>query len=231
MKSTSTRTLLSFGIAGAIMFPLLTAIQASVRQGFSLAAHPFGLLSLGAFGWIQILNFVVSGLFFLLFAVGIQRALNPTSFWIPLLFKAYGLLTILDGIFVLDPVLGFPPGTPAGVPETLSWHATAHYLIWLAVFLCIVLVEFIFSRRFAKEKKWGWFAYSLLIALAATVLLVASGEPGSPYFGAMLFTLNLITNTWIVAIALLFMNIANLKGTYTGKSYSPAYSSATKTKP
>ena len=193
------------------MFPLLTVIQGLVRQGFSLTAHPLSLLSVGALGWIQILNFVVSGLFFLLFAEGIQRVLAPMSFWIPLLFKAYGLLTIAGGIFVIDPMLGFPPGTPNGLPATLSWHAIAHNLIFFAIFLCIVLIEFIFSRRYAKEKMWGWFLYSLLTALAAPVLIVAAGEPGSPDFGVMLLALNLITNAWIVAVALRFMKIIDLE--------------------
>jgi hypothetical protein len=202
MQSISTRTLLSLGIAGATIFPLLTAVQAFTREGFRLAAHPLSLLSVGAFGWIQVVNFILSGLLFFLFAVDVRRVLSPASFWIPLLFKTYGLLTILGGIFVTDPMLGFPPGTPDGLPATLSWHATAHNLIFFVVFFCIVAIELLFIGRFAKEKKRGWFTYSLLTALAAPALIVAAGEPGSMYYGAVLFSLNLITNAWIVAIAL-----------------------------
>jgi len=207
VKSIPTKSLLSLGIAGAIIFPLLTAIQAFTREGFSFAAHPLSLLSVGTFGWIQVVNFVISGLFFFLFAVGIQRALYPTSFWIPLLFKMYGMLTMIGGIFTVDPMLGFPPGTPEGLPAALSWHAIAHNIIFFLVFLCIVAAEFIFTRRFAKERKWKWFTYSLVTALAAPFLIVMAGEPGSTYYGGILFSLNLVTDAWIIAIALWLIGI------------------------
>lgn len=50
------------------------------------------LLSNGALGWIQIANFVVSGLAVLAFAVGLGHGLRPGrgATWAPRLIGAYG---------------------------------------------------------------------------------------------------------------------------------------------
>ncbi len=47
--------------------------QAATRDGFDLRKHPLSLLSLGDLGWIQITNFVVSGLLLVAFGVGVAR--------------------------------------------------------------------------------------------------------------------------------------------------------------
>ena len=47
----------------------------ATRDGFDLARHPLSLLSLGDLGWIQIANFVLSGLLFLACAAGMRRVM------------------------------------------------------------------------------------------------------------------------------------------------------------
>jgi hypothetical protein len=56
------RNLIYCGIVAGPLFIAVTLIQAFTRTGFDLARHPLSLLSLGSLGWIQILNFVVSGI-------------------------------------------------------------------------------------------------------------------------------------------------------------------------
>ncbi|MEW6405984.1 MAG: DUF998 domain-containing protein, partial [Chloroflexota bacterium] len=71
-----TRTLLTCGIVAAILFPLVVGIQVLTRAGFDINRHPLSLLSLGDMGWIQISNFVLSGLLFLAFFAGLRRQLR-----------------------------------------------------------------------------------------------------------------------------------------------------------
>jgi hypothetical protein len=46
-------------------------------SGVDLSRHPLSLLSLGDLGWIQIANFVVTGVLYVACAVGMRRALGP----------------------------------------------------------------------------------------------------------------------------------------------------------
>jgi len=64
-------------------------------------------------------NFLVTGLFVILCAAGVRRALadGPGATWGAGLLAAYGLGLVGAGIFVADPMNGFPAGTPAGRPD------------------------------------------------------------------------------------------------------------------
>ena len=80
--------------------------------------------------------------------------------WGPLLVGLYGLGLIGAGIFVADPALGFPPGTPADA-NTISWHGLLHFLTGGMGFLGLLAACFVFARRFAARNERGWAAYSV----------------------------------------------------------------------
>ena len=61
-RAVPTRTLLAGGIAAGPVFGVVAAAQVLTRDGFDLSRQPLSLLALGELGWIQIANFVVSGL-------------------------------------------------------------------------------------------------------------------------------------------------------------------------
>jgi Protein of unknown function (DUF998) len=107
---------------------VLVSIQAMTRTGFGLTHHPASLLSLGESGWIQVANFIVSGLLLVAFAIGVRRALHPgrAGTWGLLFLGAYGVGLIVAALFKPDPAFGFPPGTPDGVPATISSSAMLH---------------------------------------------------------------------------------------------------------
>lgn len=201
-KSKNTRTLLACGIVAAILFPVVAGIQAFTRPGFDINLHPLSLLSLGGLGWIQVANFIVSGILFLAFAVGLRRVLrgSPGGTWGPGLIGAYGACLVAAGLFTPDPIDGFPPGTPAGLPASLSWHAIVHNLLFFALFLILVAAQFVFARHFAREGRRDWAAYSVVSALAAPVLtVIAYGTPA--LFGSILFVMSLIGDLWLVLVA------------------------------
>ena len=70
------RNLLCCGIVAGPLFIVTSLIQAFTRTGFDLARHPISLLGLGSLGWVQITNFVVSGVLYVLGAVGLRSALQ-----------------------------------------------------------------------------------------------------------------------------------------------------------
>jgi Protein of unknown function (DUF998) len=168
-----TRLLLACGVLAGPLFLVVAMLQVLTRDGFDLRRHPLSLLSLGDLGWIQIANFVVTGVLFAAAAVGMRRVLHPGpgGTWGPLLVGITGVGLVAGGVFVVDPALGFPPGTPPGVPEDLSWHAILHAIAPPLSLLSLIVACFVFVRRFAARSRRGWAAYSAATGVALLGIL------------------------------------------------------------
>jgi hypothetical membrane protein len=176
--TSATRVLLAGGVVAGPLFIMVGLLQAFTREGFDLRRHPLSLLSNGDLGWIQIANFVVTGLLFTAAAVGMRQVLHPGrgGTWGPLLVGAVGVGMIAAGVFVADPADGFPPGTPLGRPDTLSWHSGLHFLVAGLAYLSLIAASLVFARRFAGLGQRGWAWYSLVtgvVFLAAWLALFA----------------------------------------------------------
>src|SRR5215218_9157956 len=87
-----TRALVGCGIVAGPVFVVVALVQVLLRPRFDLRRHALSLLSLGDLGWVQIANFVVTGLLTMAFAVGMWRVLHPGrgGTWGPLLVGGYG---------------------------------------------------------------------------------------------------------------------------------------------
>jgi hypothetical protein len=77
-----------------------------------------------------------------------------------LLIGLYGFGMIGAGVFVADPMDGFPPGTPVGAPDAISWHGLLHFITGAVAFLSLIAACLVFARRFAAFRQPGWAAYS-----------------------------------------------------------------------
>jgi len=181
-QSRLTQILLACGVAGAFLFLIVFHIDAATRPGFDLLRHGPSLLMLSERGWIQIANFTVTGLLMIACSIGLRQTLYPgrASKWGPLLMAAYGLGMISTGIFVTDPQVGYPPGTPQdllpGVNAVSTWHGDLH---WMSVFFMYAMATaacFVLARRFAEEPGNRWWTASLVITgiAAPTVLFVGA---------------------------------------------------------
>lgn len=176
-----TRALLIGGMLAGPLFLAVAGAQVLLRDGFDLAEHPLSLLSLGSLGWIQIANFVLSGMLALGLAVGLRDVLRerPGATWGPRLIALFGVGLVAGGVFIADPAFGFPPGAPLGRPETLTWHAIVHAIAPPLGFLSLVAACAVFARRFARQARRAWAAYSLATAAVFLTLAAWPGEDGS----------------------------------------------------
>ena len=122
-----TTRLLAGGIVAGPLFLAAWLIQAFTREGFDPTRHPLSLLSLGELGWIQIANFVVTGVLCVACAIGMWRVLHPgrSSTWGPLLVGGLGIGLILAGIFTTDPGAGFPLGRRRERPSRSAGMASS----------------------------------------------------------------------------------------------------------
>lgn len=162
-----TRALLACGVLAGPLFIVVGLLQMLTRDGFDPIRHPLSLLSLGDLGWAQIANFVVAGALFVAAAVGMRRALRagPGRTWGPLLVGVYGAALVMGGVFVADPALGFPPGTPDGIPEQVSWHGAVHTVAPVLASLTLGAAGLVSARRFAALGRRGWAAWSVAVAV------------------------------------------------------------------
>ncbi|HEX5950300.1 MAG TPA: DUF998 domain-containing protein [Actinomycetota bacterium] len=192
--------LLACGIVVGPLFLAVAAAQAFTIDGFDLGRHPISLLSAGDLGWIQIANFVAAGGLALLFAAGTNRVLvdGPGRTWAPLLLGGYGIGLIVAGVFTADPAFGFPPGTPDGAPEELSWHAVAHGVGFTLAFVSLTLACLVFARRFWTFGPRGWAVYSVATAVVALTLSMWPDRSGA---SVRYFVATVIASAWTTAIA------------------------------
>jgi hypothetical protein len=167
-----TRLLLVCGTAAGPFFIAVALIQAATRTGFEPAKHPASLLSVGDMGWVQITNFIVCGLLFLASAVGMRRALRHgrAATWGPRLVGVFGVALVAGGVLVADPGLGFPPGTPEGIPDAMSWHGVLHAVAPVVGFSALSLACFVFARRSFGLEQRGWAVFSIVIGVVIQVL-------------------------------------------------------------
>lgn len=195
-----TRTLLLAGAAAGPLFTILVAGQLLTRDGFDLTHHPLSLLSLGDLGWIQVGNFVVAGALVLALAAGIRRTLadGPGRTWGPVLVAGYGVGLVMGGVFLPDPGLGYPPGTPDGIPDDFTWHGILHAVAPPLAFTALVAASLVLTRRFARNRQRGWAFYSAATAVVAVVL---SAWPDQDSASVRLAVASGIGFCWTTAIA------------------------------
>ncbi len=204
------RLLLACGALGPLLFIVVFLLEGATRPNYSAWHHIVSSLSLGEGGWMQITNFLLCGVLVLCFALGLRRVLHPGkgSTWGPLLLGLFGLCLIGAGLFVPDPLLGYPPGAPS----TLTLHGAIHMLLSLVVFTALIAACFVLARRFAGDPAWrGWAPYSIATGILVAVLFIAtdvvasSPNPNAPA-GLVQRLCIIIGWVWIALLALRLLN-------------------------
>lgn len=162
--------LLWAGAFAPILFTLVYTIDGLSFPGYDTIRRPTSDLSLGPYGWIQIINFVVLGMVMIGLALAIRSYRNPlsSSKWIPRLIGFFGVGLVIAGLFLTDPKPGYPPG-PAMAGFTL--HGAVHQVGSLFAFGSLLIVCFVAARHLWRTPSWrGWAVYSL----ASGLLMMAS---------------------------------------------------------
>lgn len=200
-KSKRTRALLACGALAGPIFIAVAAAQIAVRDGFDLSRHALSLLSNGPGGWVQIANFMLTGLLVVAAARGARAALGPGrgATWGPLLLAGHGVGLFAAGVFSADPSDGFPVGTPLGMPDSISWHGVLHAVAFGAGMLSVVAACVVLARALAIRQLRGWALYSAVTGALVPILLAAPLPVG---FGIRAATVQVVVSIWIAALSL-----------------------------
>lgn len=161
----TTSALLWCGVVGAVLFIVVASVEGALRPGYRAAYHPVSALSLGGRGWVQIVSFVATGLLVTAFAVGVHRVTDAVVG--ATLVGAFGLALIASGVFSMDPMHGYPPGTPAGKPSSYSHAHRLHDHAGLVVFLSVPTA----CVALAFPLTGVWRVYSIATAIIGLMLL------------------------------------------------------------
>jgi hypothetical protein len=174
--SRTTRYLLAGGLA-APLFVLVMLVDGAVRPGYQPLHRYVSELSLGDFGWIQITNFIVTGLALCGFAFGLHQAIpsGRGSRLAPILAGSCGVGLLVAGTFSMDPSPGYPVGST--VPEHPTLHGEIHGYAPIAVFLSLTALTFVLARRFGGEparRAWTWYSLATGLLVPATFVISAA---------------------------------------------------------
>lgn len=208
---TAVRTLLACGALAGPVFVIVGFGQAFTRQGFDVTRHPLSVLSNGDLGWIQVANFLVSGLLVVAGAVGMRQVLRPgrAATWGPLLVAGYGVGLVAAAIFRADPMDGFPPGTPPGPPAAISTFGLLHFVAAAIAFFSLIAACFVFARRFGALGERGWAAYSAATGLIFFAAFAGNAAAGGQAALNVAFAVAVVLAwAWLSAMALRLMGEA-----------------------
>lgn len=222
-----TKSLLGYGVLAGPFYVCVVLVQAFTRPGFDLTHDDASLLSNGSLGWMQMGNFAVTGLMVIAFAAGVRRALSPgiAATWGPRLLGLFGVGLIGAGVFVADPMNGFPAGTPAGHATVLSLHGILHIACAGVGFIGLVAACFVIARRLSSRGSMRLAAFSRAtgVIFLAGFVAVASGSKSSAVVGAFWIAL-LVAWVWmgILAVRLYRQVPATTVRNLTGGAEIPA---------
>lgn len=160
------------GVLAGPFFIAVFLIEGALRPDYQPLRQPVSALAIGPRGWIQRLNFLVTGSLALAYAPGLHAVLVAygTSWWPPVLVAIFGLGLIGAGIFVTD-VTGLEWPSRAQRTRNGILHDQASF----AVFVALVAASFTLARLFAGARDYGWATYSYISGLAVVVFFVLAG--------------------------------------------------------
>jgi len=201
VHDTRTRTLLGGLVAGVAVFGVVSFAQVFTREGFDLTRFPLSSLSNGDLGWIQITNFLVSGVLTIIGAIGLRRAFRgtPGGVWAPRLMLANGIGLFLAGPFVLQGGGGFPVGDP-GV-EGMTAGTIGHLIVGTIAFFSLIAACYVTGRHYARAGERG---LALGSRISGTVFLAGDlYSMSGGYAGALVLAVTAITAmTWMAVVAI-----------------------------
>ena len=177
-------------IAAPIFIGAFTIIGAR-RTGYDWRRHAVSSLGAGHPGWPQRSNFILTGFLYLIAEWGLapHPRRSSESRLVGIIVGAVGVGLIGSGIFVTDPVGGFPPPsseeadkeTPALARTTQSRSGKLHNLFAIPIFVGIPMAGVLSTISSARRGKYGWASYSLgsSVVMVASFLLFGSAFGGS----------------------------------------------------
>lgn len=188
-------------MVGSVLFVSVFTVYGWLCPGYSPTRMFVSELSLGPYGWVQMLNFVLTGALVLVFGRGLAAhfSTGAASRAGPVLVQCMGVSLMVSGVFATDPSAMF---------DQASAHGVAHGIFGALFFTLAPVSCFVFYRRFRSDRAWrpmaGWTLAAGVVLTLGVGLLKLSQQPGSGLFewkglGQRLILVTVMA--WIFAVA------------------------------
>jgi hypothetical protein len=201
------------GMIGSALFVIIFTLEGWLRPGYDARSTFISELSIGPRGWIQIVNFIVLGILFLVFTRGVAAEFREgkASKAGPILLAIIGFSFLVSGPLVTDLA-----STPR---DQMSLHGILHGIFGALVFSLSPISCFVFWRRFREDINWksfqGWTLLAAIITSIAVILLSAATKTTvipnafTPWNGWIQRSVIVPYLIWIFAFALLLRRKAD----------------------
>ncbi|HEX9086286.1 MAG TPA: DUF998 domain-containing protein [Arthrobacter sp.] len=197
-----------------MIFVSVFTVYGWLCPGYSPTLMFVSELSLGPYGWVQMLNFGLTGALVLVFGRGLAAHFvsGMASRTGPVLVQGMGVSLIASGLFTTDPSAMFGQATA---------HGVVHGIFGALFFTLAPVSCFVFFRRFHSDRAWrplaGWTLAAGVVLAAGIIQLKISQQPGSGLFewkGLLQRVILATIMTWIFAVA------SRLRHLYRGRNPS-----------
>jgi Protein of unknown function (DUF998) len=211
------RTKIACGVvAGPVFVSVFTALGAK-RVGYDWRRHAVSSLATGREGWAQRANFMLAGGLYCIAASGLAQSRRRAvgSSLVPALTLAAGVGLIGSGLFVTDPVAGFPAPEPArdgcfgAQPELAPTRAgRVHNVCAIPIFVGIPAAALVSAASAASRREYRWAAYCAGsgVGMTGNCMLFGAAFGGAPRLirrGGLFQRVSIITGFgWLSALSL-----------------------------
>lgn len=175
-------------LAGPLFVAVFTVLGAR-RAAYDWRRHAVSSLAVGREGAAQRANFTIVGGLYCIAARGLARSSSQvvTPAVPPLVFAA-GVGLIGSGLFVTDPVAGFPPERdPAGADDAVATFAPTrsgqlHNLSAIPVFVGLPVAALLSAGSAIRRREYQWATYCAgsAIGMAGACALFGAAFAGEP---------------------------------------------------
>ncbi len=191
--------MLGWGVVAGPFYIAFGLILALTRDGFDLTRHSLSLLSLGEGGWLQILNFALTGIMVIVAGWGLLRAPTDRSRGTGIAVIIAGAALVLAGVFRPDPVADFPPGAEA----TATTGGILHLVMGAALFIGLTVAALILAGTFARRGERGRAALSRILGVVVVVAFLAGAALSASPIGVGLLWLAVVAGfAWLLVSCL-----------------------------
>jgi small-conductance mechanosensitive channel len=153
-------------VVGPALFVLIFTVDGALRPGYDPASMFVSELSIGPGGWLQQVNFVVTGVMIGVFATGVARSWRSgrAAKAVPLVLAVLGIGLAASGFFTTDHAVMF---------TQQSAHGRIHGLLGAVVFLAMPTCCFLVAARSPRDARpRRWRSSTLAVAIGLVVLMV-----------------------------------------------------------
>ena len=200
------------GIIGPLFLIVSYVIQERLREGYNPIMVTISALAIGPEGWVQTFTFLVAGTLIIFFGYGLFKLRSDEKFskLAPIFIIICGIGLIGAGLFVTDPINGFPPGVYV-YGEGPSFYGIIHKIFAGFLFFGLPLACFAMDKyfRFKDDLKWRIYTLftgisSLIVFLLTTLAILHYG--GLELFAGLLERITIIIGClWMILLSVYFL--------------------------